>query len=248
MIGEAASTFEILPSIDLLGSRVVRLREGNFTQVTAFSDEPAAVAASFEDAGARWLHIVDLDGAHAGVPQHMSAITQILQAVGERVACEVAGGLRTDEAVETILASGARRAVLGTAALRDPAMVNRLIRRHGAEQIVAAIDVRDGFALGDAWRPGSDGQRVDTAIQRLRDAGVTRFEVTAIDRDGLLAGPDLQLLESVVTVGIHVIASAGIRSIDDLRAVRAIGCTGAIVGRALYDGSLDLTEALAAIS
>ncbi len=247
MTSGRTSTFEILPAIDLLGGRVVRLRRGDFDQVDVFSDEPATVARTFAAAGARWLHVVDLDGARDGRPRHASAIAQILDAAGSSVACEVAGGLRTEEAVGEILAAGARRAVLGTGALRDLPMVTRLILRHGAERIVAAIDVRDGFALGDGWRFGTGGIGVGMAIEQLVDAGVTVFETTAIERDGLLAGPDLDLLSSVVAFSVEVIASGGIRSLGDLRAVRALGCTGAIVGRALYDGSLELAAALTAV-
>ena len=235
-----------MPAIDLLGGRVVRLRRGAFDDMEVFSDEPATVARTFADAGARWLHIVDLDGARDGQPRHASAIARILEAAGSNVACEVAGGLRTEDAVEGVLVAGARRAVLGTGGLRDLPMVTRLVARHGGERIVAAIDVRDGVALGDGWRAGTGGIGVGIAIEQLVDAGVTAFEATAIDRDGLLAGPDLDLLLSVVAFGIEVIASGGIRSVADLRAVRDIGCTGAIVGRALYDGSLDLAEALTA--
>lgn len=211
-----------------------------------YGDEPVTVATTFAAAGARWLHIVDLDGARTGRPTQVAAIGPILEAVGDEVGCEVAGGLRTEAAVDSVLAAGARRAVLGTAAVRDLSMVARLTGRHGPERIVAAIDVRDGIALGDAWRAGAGGPSMGTAIVQLIDAGVTQFETTAIDRDGLLAGPDLELLASAVALGVDVIASGGIRSVADLREVRAVGCAGAIVGRALYDGSLDLREALAA--
>jgi len=227
---------------------VVRLRRGAFDEVDVFSDEPATVARTFADSGARWLHVVDLDGARDGQLRHASAIAKILDAAGSSVACEVAGGLRDEEAVGEILAAGARRAVLGTGGLRDLPLVSRLVARHGAERIVAAIDVRDGVALGDAWRARAGGIGVGLAIEQLVDAGVKVFETTAIDRDGLLAGPDLNLLASVVGFGVEVIASGGIRSVADLRAVRDIGCTGAIVGRALYDGSLDLVEALTAVA
>lgn len=146
------------------------------------------------------------------------------------------------------LAAGAWRAVLGTSALLDPAMVGRLVARHGPERLAAAIDVRDGLARGEAWRIGAGGIAMVDAIAQLVDVGVTSFEVTAIDRDGALAGPDLDLLAAAVATGSEIIASAGIRTVADLQAIRGIGCTGAIVGRALYDGSLDLAEALAAMA
>ncbi len=240
--------FDVIPAIDLAGGRVVRLRQGDFAQMRVYGTDPERVATGFAAAGARWLHIVDLDGARDGQPRHSTEIARILHAVDVAVACEVAGGLRTDAAIGSVLESGARRAVIGTRALEDPAMIGRLVRRHGSERIAAAIDVREGIALGEGWRAGAAGRPVREAIERLVDAGVVVFEVTAIARDGLLAGPDLELLASAVASGASVIASGGIRSVGDLRAVRDIGCTGALVGRALLDGSLDLPEALRATS
>lgn len=213
-----------------------------------YSDDPLQRAMAFFAAGARWLHIVDLDGAQTGSSRHGAAVAQVIDGVGPDVACEVGGGLRTEASVRSVLESGARRAVLGTRALADPAMVGRLISRHGADCVAVALDVRDGFAVGEAWRAGAGGKPVGETIERLIDVGVATIEVTAIDRDGVLAGPDLELLTSAVASGARVIAAGGIRSVADLQVVRAAGCSGAIVGRALYDGSLDLAEAIAATS
>jgi phosphoribosylformimino-5-aminoimidazole carboxamide ribonucleotide (ProFAR) isomerase len=158
---------------------------------------------------------------------------------------EVAGGLRDEEAVSRVLDSGAARAVIGTAALRDPAFAGRLISAHGFERIVVAIDVRAGRAVGEGWTKDATGVDAAEAIEVLADAGVDTFEVTAIDRDGLLRGPDLRLYEQLVGLGCGaIVASGGIASIADLVAVRARGCTGAIVGRAIYEGRLDLRAAL----
>lgn len=245
MLAGTASPFEILPAIDLVGGRVVRLRQGDFAQVDVVGEEPVDVAAAFAAAGARWLHVVDLDGARVGRRQHAAEIERIVGSLPGSVAVEVAGGLRSEASVREVLASGAQRAVLGTRALADPAMVARLVSRHGADRIAVAIDVRAGLAIGEGWRAGIEGQPFADAIGRLIDAGVSTFEVTTIERDGMLAGPDLELLASSVALGARVIASAGIRSVQDLAAVRAIGCVGAIVGRALYAGSLTLAEALA---
>lgn len=246
MTAATPSTFELLPAIDLAGGRVVRLRQGDFERMDVYDDDPIRVARTFADAGARWLHIVDLDGARAGQPRHGAEIAGILRAVGGRLACEVAGGLRMEAAVRHVLESGARRAVLGTRAIQDRAMVGRLVGQHGTDRIAVAIDVRNGVAIGDAWRQGADGQPVAATITGLMDVGVASFEVTAIDRDGLLGGPDLALLASAVALGPRIIASAGIRSVSDIRAVREVGCAGAIIGRAFHDGSLDLAEAVAA--
>jgi phosphoribosylformimino-5-aminoimidazole carboxamide ribotide isomerase len=243
------ATFDLLPAIDLRGGRVVRLRQGDFGRETAYSDDPAAVAVGFVDRGARWLHVVDLDGARGGAPAHGEAIAEIVAAVGERAAVEVAGGLRTAEAVAAVLAAGAGRAVIGTAALLDRTFVAALVDRHGPDRLAVSLDVRAGMAVGEGWVDGAAGIPVRPAMAGLADAGVRWFEVTAIDRDGTLRGPDLELL--AILAGdrpVSIIASGGIASTADIRAVREIGCAGAIVGRALYDGTLDLEAALATVS
>jgi phosphoribosylformimino-5-aminoimidazole carboxamide ribotide isomerase len=244
---DGASGFQILPAIDLRGGRVVRLEQGDFARETAFSDDPVAVARSFADAGALWLHVVDLDAAKDGVSDNGTVIAAIVHALGHRVAVEVAGGLRTADAVADVLDRGAARAIVGTAALRDPAFVGTLVAAHGRERIAIALDVRDGLAVGHGWQPGAPGTPVDEALAALADQGATTFEVTAIERDGTLSGPDLALYQRLVGLDRGaIIASAGITTTEDIAAVRAIGCAGAIVGRALYDGRLTLKEALRA--
>lgn len=238
--------FEVLPAIDLRGGRVVRLEQGDFERETAFADDPVAVATAFADAGARWLHVVDLDGARTGESTHGQAIGRIVAQVGTRLSVEVAGGLRTEEAVATALDSGARRVVIGTAALREPAIAGRLVARHGPQHVAVALDVRGGRAIGHGWATTDGGLPLADALTALADQGVTTFEVTAIARDGLLGGPDLELYTELVAMERgDVIASAGIASVEHLRALRAIGCSGAIVGRALYDGRLSVEAALA---
>ena len=242
------SDFEVLPAVDLRGGRVVRLRQGDFARETAYSDDPVAVAAAFADAGASWLHVVDLDGARTGEPGHTQVISALIDAVGDRMAVEVAGGLRSEAAVAAALEAGAARAVVGTAALRDPELARRLVVSHGSHRIVIAIDVRDGRATGHGWDVTAASTDALEAIRALAGAGIETFEVTAIDRDGLLAGPDLDLLASAVALGCgRIIASAGISSVDDLQAVREAGCAGAIVGRALYEGRLLLGDAIDAM-
>jgi phosphoribosylformimino-5-aminoimidazole carboxamide ribotide isomerase len=237
--------FELLPAIDLLGGRVVRLRQGDFTQATAYGSDPASVARAFVDSGATWLHIVDLDGARVGEPQQLQPIAQVVAEVLGRARVEIGGGLRTGAAVAGALGTGASRAVVGTSALRDPAFASELVARHGPDRIVVAIDVRDGHALGEGWREGAPGLPAADAVRLLADAGVETFEVTAIDRDGLMEGPDLALLRDLVALERgRVIASGGVSSTDDVLAVQAIGCAGAIVGRALYEGDLDVRRIL----
>jgi len=239
--------FEILPAIDLRGGRVVRLQQGDFERETTFSGDPVGVARGFVDGGAKWLHVVDLDGARTGEPAHAEVVRNIVEAVGDRAAVEVAGGLRTAGAVGAVLAAGAARAVVATAAIRDPAFAGRLVATHGPGRIAVAIDVRDGLALGQGWRRGEAGIRAETALAALADQGVTTFEATAIDRDGLLGGPDLDLLGRLVGLGRgEIIASGGITRVDDIRTVRRLGCAGAILGRALYEGRIDLESAMGA--
>jgi phosphoribosylformimino-5-aminoimidazole carboxamide ribotide isomerase len=239
------SGFDILAAIDLRGGHVVRLQQGDFERETAFSDDPVAVARAFAAAGARWLHLVDLDGARTGEPAHGRLIRAVVDAVGDRVAVEVAGGLRTEVSVAAVLAAGAARAVVGTAALRDPAFAGRLVATHGPRSIVIALDVRDGVAVGDGWSHGAHGLRAEDVLAALADQGVTTFEATAIEHDGLLRGPDLDLLAGLVGLARgEVIASGGISTVEEIRAVRRLGCAGAIVGRALYEGRLDLASAI----
>jgi phosphoribosylformimino-5-aminoimidazole carboxamide ribotide isomerase len=239
----------ILPAIDLRDGKVVRLRQGDFAREQVYAEDPLAVAAAFVAAGAEWIHVVDLDGARAGERRQASAIAQIVEAFeGNRPRFQVAGGLRTSEDIAYVLATGVDRVVIGTAALGGPAFVGAAIERHGPERIAVALDIRDGRAIGDGWVPGAAGVPMADALTRLAAVGVTVFAVTAIERDGLLGGPDLALLDASVNLtGAAVLASGGIRSIADLEAVRRLGCAGAIVGRAIYDGSLDLESAIAAM-
>jgi phosphoribosylformimino-5-aminoimidazole carboxamide ribotide isomerase len=239
--------FQLLPAIDLRGGQVVRLSEGDFGRETVYGNDPAEVARGFAAAGARWIHVVDLDGARDGARRQTDAVERIVAAAGDRVACEVAGGLRDEDAVAAVLAAGAARAVVGTAALRDPALVARVIDRFGVGRIAIALDVRDGLAVGQGWVPGASGVPAGEALAMLSERGARTFIVTAIERDGLLGGPNLDLLGRMVALGRgEVVASAGVSSLEDVFAVRSIGCVGAVVGRAIYEGRLDLVEAVRA--
>lgn len=244
-----ATPFELLPAIDLVGGRVVRLKEGDFDRSKEYGTDPVAIVRGFVAEGASWIHVVDLDGARAGRRIQGEVVRTIVRATGDGVRAQVAGGLRSSTDVAAALADGAARVVVGTAALRDPGFSAELVDRHGPERIVVALDVRGGLALGEGWRAGAVGIDVDDAIRAQSDAGVTRFAVTAIDRDGLLGGPDLRLLERLVGLDRGwIIASGGVSSAADLSAVRAIGCRGAIVGTALYEGRLTIRQALEAVT
>ena len=237
--------FQLLPAIDLRGGRVVRLAEGDFARETVYGSDPTEVARGFAAAGARWIHVVDLDGARDGARRQTDVVARIVAAMGESVACEVAGGLRDEAAVGAALDAGAARAVVGTMALREPAFVERLVARYGVKRIAVALDVRDGLAVGQGWVPGASGVPVEEALTTLADQGARTFVVTAIERDGLLTGPNLDLLGRMVALNRgDIIASAGVSSLAEIAAVRTLGCAGAIVGRAIYEGRIDLAEAV----
>jgi phosphoribosylformimino-5-aminoimidazole carboxamide ribotide isomerase len=237
--------FQLLPAIDLRGGQVVRLAEGDFDRETVYGTDPAEVARGFAAAGARWIHVVDLDGARDGARRQTEAVARVVAAAGDGVACEIAGGLRDEDAVAAVLDAGAARAVVGTAALREPAFVERLVSRFGRGRIAIALDVRDGLAVGQGWVSGASGLPVEHALATLADRGARIFVVTAIERDGLMTGPNLDLLARMVELDRgEIIASAGVSSLADIAAVRAIGCAGAVVGRAVYEGRVDLPAAI----
>lgn len=239
--------FDLLPAIDIRGGRVVRLVRGDFGAETAYGDDAVAVARAFVAAGARWLHVVDLDGARDPADGQGTLVRTVCESVGTSARVEVAGGLRARQSIEAMLSAGARRAVVGTAALRVPGFAAGLVERFGRERVVVALDVRGGHAVGHGWRADDPGVPVEAALLDLAADGVTTFEVTAIDRDGTLAGPDLATLGRLVDLGLGaIVASGGIATASDIAAVRAVGCTGAIIGRALYEGTLSLEEALEA--
>ncbi len=238
--------FDVIPAIDLRRGRVVRLAQGDFQRETIYHGRPDEVARGFAAAGARWIHVVDLDGAREGRPRQSEVVAAIVTALGGAAACELGGGLRDRWHVDAALASGVRRVVLGTAALHDSNLAAGLVARHGADRIAVGLDVRAGRAVGEAWREGAPGIDAEAALIGLAGRGVERFVVTAVEQDGLLRGPDLGLLERLVRTGAGaVVASGGMSDFDDLRAVREIGCVGVIIGRALYEGRIDLAEALA---
>jgi phosphoribosylformimino-5-aminoimidazole carboxamide ribotide isomerase len=234
---------EVIPAIDLLGGRVVRLTQGDFDAVTDYGDDPMDVARRWRDEGATRIHLVDLDAARMGRSRQRAIVERVISAVD--VPCQVAGGIRDAAAVAALLEAGADRVVLGSALISEPDLARRLVDRHGAERIVAALDVRDGRALGDGWIAGARGSDAVAHAAALASAGVRWFAVTAIVRDGGMKGPDLGLLGQVreAVPGTSVIASGGIGSLEDLRALAALGFPAAIVGRAIYEGAFTLAEA-----
>jgi phosphoribosylformimino-5-aminoimidazole carboxamide ribotide isomerase len=237
---------ELIPAIDLLGGRVVRLSRGAYDAVTTYGDDPVAVARGFEAAGAPRIHIVDLDAAREGRALQAEVIASIVAAVD--VPCQVAGGIRDADAVAAGLRAGADRLVLGSALISSPLLARTLTERYGPDRLVAALDVRDGQALGDGWVEGARGAEVMELAQSLAERGVRWFAVTAIARDGQMSGPDYELLEAVraAVPGAAIIASGGVSSLTDIRELAARGFDAAITGRALYEGAFTLMEGLRA--
>jgi phosphoribosylformimino-5-aminoimidazole carboxamide ribotide isomerase len=236
---------ELIPAIDLLAGRVVRLRQGAYDAVTDFGTDPVAVARRWEADGATRLHLVDLAAARSGTREQADLVDRIVGSVG--VPCQVAGGIRGAQHAADALAAGADRVVLGSALISDPGLARRLVEAHGSERIAAALDVRDGRAVGDGWVPGARGAAASDLAAALVDHGIRRFIVTAVARDGLSSGPDLDLLEAVrATVpDALIVASGGIASLSDVRAIADRGFEAAILGRALYEGAFTLRDALA---
>jgi phosphoribosylformimino-5-aminoimidazole carboxamide ribotide isomerase len=232
----------LYPAIDIRGGRCVRLIEGDFDRETTYDSDPSSAARRWVEAGAEWLHVVDLDGAVEGRPINGRAIAQIRAAVD--VPIQLGGGLRLLTDLEDAFSAGVDRVILGTIALQDPELVISAVARWD-DRIAVALDARDGRLATDGWLGQSDARAVDVA-QRLARSQVRHFIYTDIRRDGTLTGPNVQgLNELIEQVDADVIASGGIASLDDIKAVATVGASGAIIGRALYDGRIDLAEAVA---
>jgi len=234
--------FDVLPAIDVLEGRVVRLHQGRREAVTIEGGDPVELARRFRDEGARRLHLVDLDGAFAGTPT-LGLVERVASAGG--LPLQVGGGYRTEAAIADAIAAGADRVMVGTAALSPTFLVGAATRF--ADRLVVAIDVRDGEVAVDGWTRSS-GTTAATLANDCAAAGVRRLLVTSTMRDGSLAGPDIDLLAEVLRAGLPVIAAGGISSIDDLVAVRALGCEAAVAGSALLAGRFTLLEAHQALA
>jgi phosphoribosylformimino-5-aminoimidazole carboxamide ribotide isomerase len=235
----------LYPAIDLKDGQCVRLRRGAMDQATVYSSDPAAQARAWQDAGFAWLHVVDLNGAFAGRPVNGDAVAAILAAA--TIPVQLGGGVRDMAGIETWLAAGVRRVILGSAALKNPALVRQACRAFPG-RIVVGIDARDGHVATEGWAETSAMRAVDLA-QSFEDAGVAAIIYTDIGRDGMLTGLNLeQTVALAATVATPVIASGGVGGMHDLQAFRRVAegtrIEGVIVGRALYDGRVDPATAL----
>ena len=235
----------LYPAIDLKDGQCVRLLKGEMEAATVFNDDPGAQAKAFEDAGAEWLHLVDLNGAFAGKPVNGAAVENILAATS--LPAQLGGGIRDMAQIEAWLEKGIARVILGTVAVEDPELV-RAAAKAFPGKVAVGLDARDGFVATRGWAEETDMQVTDLA-RKFEDAGIAAIIYTDIDRDGAMGGPNVAATEALArAVSVPVIASGGVSRMADLIALRDTGViAGAISGRALYDGAIDLGAALAAL-
>lgn len=233
----------LYPAIDLKDGQCVRLYKGEMDQATVFNDNPAAQAQSFVDAGCEWLHLVDLNGAFAGEPVNAKAVEDILSTT--KVPAQLGGGIRDMATIEMWLSKGLQRVILGTVAVENPDLVREAAKAFPGH-VAVGIDARDGRVATKGWAEETDVMVTDLA-KSFEDAGVSAIIYTDINRDGAMQGPNVDATAALANaVSIPVIASGGVSSLDDLRNLKGCGAPldGAISGRALYDGAIDLAEAL----
>lgn len=233
----------ILPAIDLKNGRAVRLKKGNYDDMTVYSDDPVSIAEGFKRMGAEMIHVVDLDGARTGDGINEQMIRRIVDATGLKV--ETGGGIRSLDNIAAKLEAGATRVIIGTMAVREPEFVGRAIERFGAERIVVGLDGRGGKAATEGWEKDSTTEILELAL-RFREMGALTVIYTDISRDGMLCGPDLEYTERLVKeTGMEIVASGGVGCSEDLRAVERTGAQGVIVGKAYYEGRIDLEREIA---
>jgi len=235
----------IYPAIDMRGGRCVRLTEGRFDKETVFADDPSEMAAKWAGMGAEWLHLVDLDGALAGESKNIPAIQKILQTI--KIPVELGGGIRSMAQIEKLLDMGIARLILGSAAVKNPALVAEACKKYPGH-IACGIDAKNGDVAIEGWGEGS-GINYTELAKRMADVGVDKIIFTDISRDGMLSGVNADATgELARACGIEIIASGGVASLDDIRRLKPYekdGVTGCIIGKAIYTGAVDLKAALA---
>jgi len=232
---------EIIPAIDIRGGRCVRLYQGDYEQETVFNEDPVAAALTWHSQGARWLHIVDLDGAVAGEPRNIEAVRQIIKETGLSV--ELGGGIRQEKVAEKLLRQGVSRLILGTVAIEDRELVEKLCQRFG-EAAAVSLDARDGKIAVHGWQKNTVVEVLQFSREMV-DAGVRRLIYTDIKRDGTLTGPNFDMMKRLIAeTNVPVIVAGGISRTEHLRRIRELGAEGAIIGKALYTGDINLGEAI----
>jgi phosphoribosylformimino-5-aminoimidazole carboxamide ribotide isomerase len=234
---------QVWPAIDLRGGKCVRLQQGDYAKETVFGEDPVAMARHWVDLGGQRLHLVDLDGAKAGRPGNLPCVTAILQAVD--VPCELGGGIRDEETIRRLLDLGVARLVIGTLAIKRPDWFRRMCSRFPG-RLVLGIDARGGRVATDGWLETSDVSAIDLA-RRFADAPLAAINYTDIATDGMMTGPNVAAMREMrLAVRTPVVASGGVSAVEDVARLAAVPVDGCIIGRALYEGSLTLPEALAA--
>ncbi|MEA3320454.1 MAG: 1-(5-phosphoribosyl)-5-[(5-phosphoribosylamino)methylideneamino]imidazole-4-carboxamide isomerase [Bacillota bacterium] len=237
-------SFTIYPAIDMRGGKCVRLLQGDYSKETVYGDSPFDMAKTFVDQGAEWIHMVDLDGAKAGSPVNDRFVLQVARELSAKV--QIGGGIRTAEDVERYLENGVNRVILGSAAINDPDFVKAMLAKYG-EKIAIGLDAKDGYVATEGWVETST-VKATVLGKELADAGAETFIFTDIATDGMLSGPNVDATVELARVtGASVIASGGVSSVDDLRALRKYagdGVSGSIVGKAIYTEKINLASAL----
>jgi len=237
----------LYPAIDILGGKAVRLRQGSYDESTVYEDSPLAAALAWAEAGARALHVVDLDGARSGEPVNIDRVREITSAID--LPLQLGGGLRSEQSVDQALTAGASKVILGTAALRDPSLLDRLIARD-ASRLIVSVDSRAGIAAVSGWEQSGEVDGL-SALAALQARGVERLIVSDIEVDGTMAGPNLeQIIATGKVLTIPFIYSGGVGTLDDLSAIAGVApenLDGVIVGKALYDGAFTIEQAHAAL-
>lgn len=234
---------QIWPAIDLRGGKCVRLRQGDYQQETIFAQEPAIVARQFAEQGARYLHIVDLEGAREGLPVNLPAVQDILEAVD--IECELGGGIRDEQSILELLDFGLNRLVIGTSAITDPEWFRSVVRRFPGK-LVLGIDARDGMAATDGWLNTSATTALDLA-RSFENEPLAAIIYTDIATDGMMRGPNVEAMAQMqAAVNLPVVASGGVTTTEDVENLAAAGMAGCIIGRAIYEGTLTLADALRA--
>ena len=232
---------EIIPAVDIRSGKCVRLYQGDYNQQTVFDENPVTVALTWYSQGARWLHIVDLDGAAAGEPKNMKVVVEIIKESG--LIIELGGGIRQEEMAEKLLRQGVSRIILGTAAIENRELVKKLCHQFG-EAIAVSLDTRDGKIAIHGWRKNTVFEVLQLSREMI-DAGVRRFIYTDIKKDGTLTEPNFDMISRLLAeTNVPVIAAGGVSRLEHLRSLKELGVEGAIIGKALYTGDIDLGEAI----
>ena len=233
---------QLYPAIDMKNGQCVRLRQGAFNDITVYSDRPEEVALTWQEKGATFLHLVDLDGALAGRSVNAETIRRIARAVS--IPIEIGGGIRSQEAIEFMLSLGVKRVIIGTKAVEQPEFLGDMVKQFGSEAIVAGVDAKNGMVAIQGWEQVSTVSASELCLN-MKSMGVEHIVYTDISRDGMLTGPNVEATRKLtVETGLDIIASGGVSCMEDLKCLHEAGIRGAIIGKALYENRIDLAEAV----